>query len=98
MKEEIIERINEINPDLIAEVAYGKIIPRELADIPKHRVTTIYHYYPNIRGCSPIHSAILNGDTESVSDIMHIEEELDAGDDFHGKRGNNGRGHAGNFV
>ena len=59
--EKIIEKIKEINPDLIVVVAYGKILPK-------------------YRGASPIHSAILNGDTKSGVSIMYIEEGLDSGD------------------
>lgn len=79
--EEIIEKIKEINPDLIVVVAYGKIIPNEIIEIPKYGIINVHSsLLPKYRGASPIHSAILNGDTESGVSIMYIEEELDAGD------------------
>ena len=79
--EEIINRIKEINPDLIIVVAYGKIIPKSIIDIPKYGIINVHSsLLPKYRGASPIHSAILNGDTESGVSIMYIEEELDAGD------------------
>ena len=79
--EEVISRIKEINPDLIVVVAYGKIIPREIIDIPKYGIINVHSsLLPKYRGASPIHSAILNGDTETGVSIMYIEEELDAGD------------------
>lgn len=78
---EIIEKIKEINPDLIVVVAYGKIIPKEIIDIPKYGIINVHSsLLPKYRGASPIHSAILNGDTETGVSIMYIEEELDAGD------------------
>ncbi len=79
--EELINEIKEINPDLIVVVAYGKIIPKEIIDIPKYGIINVHSsLLPKYRGASPIHSAILNGDTESGVSIMYIEEELDAGD------------------
>ena len=79
--DEVISRIKEINPDLIVVVAYGKIIPREIIDIPKYGIINVHSsLLPKYRGASPIHSAILNGDTETGVSIMYIEEELDAGD------------------
>ena len=78
---EIIEKIKEINPDLIVVVAYGKIIPKEIIDIPKYGIINVHSSLrPKYRGASPIHSAILNGEKETGVSIMYIEEELDAGD------------------
>ena len=78
---EIAEKIKEINPDLIIVVAYGKIIPKEIIDIPKFGIINVHSsLLPMYRGASPIHSAVLNGDKETGVSIMYIEEELDAGD------------------
>jgi len=66
---------------LIVVVAYGKIIPKEIIDIPKYGIINVHSsLLPKYRGASPIHSAILNGDKETGVSIMYIEEELDAGD------------------
>ena len=79
--EKIIEKIKEINPDLIVVVAYGKILPKEIIDIPKYGIINVHSsLLPKYRGASPIHSAILNGDTKSGVSIMYIEEGLDSGD------------------
>ncbi|ASQ48351.1 methionyl-tRNA formyltransferase [Leptotrichia sp. oral taxon 498] len=79
--EKIIKKIKEINPDLIVVVAYGKILPKEIIDIPKYGIINVHSsLLPKYRGASPIHSAILNGDTESGVSIMYIEEGLDSGD------------------
>lgn len=78
---EITGKIKEANPDLIVVVAYGKIIPKEIIDIPKYGIINVHSsLLPKYRGASPIHSAILNGDKETGVSIMYIEEELDAGD------------------
>lgn len=79
--EEVINKIKEINPDLIVVVAYGKILPKEIIDIPKYKIINVHSsLLPKYRGASPIHSAILNGDTETGVSIMYIEEGLDSGD------------------
>ena len=79
--EKIIEKIKEINPDLIVVVAYGKILPKEIIDIPKYGIINVHSsLLPKYRGASPIHSAILNGDTKSGVSIMYIGEGLDSGD------------------
>lgn len=79
--EEIINKIKKINPDLIVVVAYGKIIPNDIINLPKYGIINVHSsVLPKYRGASPIHSAILNGDTETGVSIMYIEEELDAGD------------------
>ncbi len=79
--EEVIEKIKKINPDLIVVVAYGKIIPKEIIDIPKYGIINVHSsLLPKYRGASPIHSAILNGDDITGVSIMYIEEKLDAGD------------------
>lgn len=79
--EEVIAKIKEINPDLIIVVAYGKILPKEIIDIPKYGIINVHSsLLPKYRGASPIHSAILNGDKESGVSIMYIEEGLDSGD------------------
>jgi methionyl-tRNA formyltransferase len=78
---ELINKIKEINPDLIVVVAYGKIIPKEIIDIPRYGIINVHSsLLPKYRGASPIHSAILNGDKETGVSIMYIEEELDSGD------------------
>lgn len=79
--EEVIAKIKEITPDLIVVVAYGKILPKEIIDIPKYGIINVHSsLLPKYRGASPIHSAILNGDKESGVSIMYIEEGLDSGD------------------
>ena len=79
--EEVIAKIKGITPDLIVVVAYGKILPKEIIDIPKYGIINVHSsLLPKYRGASPIHSAILNGDKESGVSIMYIEEGLDSGD------------------
>ncbi len=73
--------IKELNPDLIVVVAYGKILPKEIIEIPKYGVINVHSsLLPKYRGAAPINAAIIHGEKESGVSIMYIAEELDAGD------------------
>jgi methionyl-tRNA formyltransferase len=79
--EETLNIVRELNPDLIVVVAYGKILPKELIDIPKYGVINVHSsLLPKYRGAAPIHAAMINGEKETGVTIMYIAEELDAGD------------------
>lgn len=79
--EETIELVRGLNPDLIVVVAYGKILPQELIDIPEKGIINVHSsLLPKYRGAAPIHAAIINGEKESGVTIMDIVKELDAGD------------------
>lgn len=67
-------------PDLFLVVAYGKIIPEEILNIPKLGSINIhYSLLPKYRGASPVESAILNGDTETGITIQKMEYKMDTG-------------------
>lgn len=75
-----IEKIRELNPDLIIVVAYGKIIPKKIIEIPKFGIINIHpSLLPKYRGPSPIQTAILNGEKKTGVSIMLIDEEMDHG-------------------
>lgn len=77
----IITKLKEINPDIIVVVAYGKILPNNLIEIPKYGTINVHaSILPKYRGAAPIHAAIINGEKETGVTIMYIAEELDAGD------------------
>ncbi|MGL5579242.1 MAG: methionyl-tRNA formyltransferase, partial [Fusobacteriaceae bacterium] len=79
--EETIEIVRGLEPDLIVVVAYGKIIPQEIIDIPKYGIINVHSsILPKFRGAAPINAAIVAGDKETGVTIMDIELELDAGD------------------
>ena len=79
--EALIEEIKNMQPDLIVVVAYGKILPKEVLDIPKYGIINLHSsLLPRFRGAAPINAAIINGDKKSGVSIMYVEEELDAGD------------------
>lgn len=73
-------KIEKLNPDLIILAAYGKIIPKEILDIPKHGSLNIHpSLLPRWRGPSPVQYTILNGDKETGVTIMKMAEKVDSG-------------------
>ena len=66
--------------DLFIVVAYGKIIPKNIIEIPKLGSINIhYSLLPKYRGASPVESAILNGDNATGVSIQKMEFKLDSG-------------------
>lgn len=78
---EFIEEIRNLNPDVICVVAYGKILPKELLEIPKYGCINVHpSLLPKYRGSTPIQTAIINGDKTTGVTTMYMDEELDSGD------------------
>ncbi len=78
---EFINKIKEINPDVICVVAYGKILPKEILDIPKYGCINVHaSLLPKYRGAAPIQWAILNGDKETGVTTMYMDVGMDTGD------------------
>lgn len=76
----LIEKIKDLKPDLAIIAAYGKILPKEILEIPRLGFINVHpSLLPKYRGASPIQSAILNGETETGVTIMKIDEEMDHG-------------------
>jgi methionyl-tRNA formyltransferase len=76
-----IKLINDLEPDLIIVVAYGKILPKEIIDAPQYGTINVHaSLLPKYRGAAPVQWAIMNGEKETGITIMKVIEELDAGD------------------
>ncbi len=81
------ERLRDVREELEAMalevgvvVAYGKLIPRWLLNLPKHGVLNVHpSLLPRYRGASPIPHAILSGDPQTGVTVIRLVEELDAG-------------------
>jgi methionyl-tRNA formyltransferase len=77
---DVINFLAEKNFDLFIVVAYGKIIPETLINLPKHGTLNIhYSLLPRWRGASPVEAALLHGDTETGVCIQQMVYQLDAG-------------------
>ena len=73
--------IRELAPELIVVAAYGRILPNDILECPPKGCINVHSsLLPAYRGAAPINWAILNGDKETGVTIMHMAEELDAGD------------------
>jgi len=73
--------IKELDCELIVVVAYGKILPKEILDIPPLGCINIHgSILPKYRGAAPIQHAILNGEKETGVTSQFISEKMDAGD------------------
>lgn len=71
----------EIDPDLIAVVAYGKILPKNVLEYPKYGCINVHaSLLPKYRGAAPIQRAIMDGERETGVSIMYMAEGLDTGD------------------
>lgn len=76
-----IERINSFKPDIIVVVAYGKILPKEVLDIPKYGCFNGHaSLLPKYRGAAPIQWSVINGDKKTGITIMQMDVGLDTGD------------------
>ena len=76
-----MEIIRQHNPELIVVAAYGRILPNDILDFPTCGCINVHSsLLPKYRGAAPIHWAILQGEEKSGVTIMHMAEELDAGD------------------
>ena len=79
--EEFINEIKNLKPDVICVVAYGKILPREILEIPKFGCINVHgSLLPKYRGAAPIQWAVLNGDKETGITTMYMNEGMDTGD------------------
>ena len=79
--EEFINAIKKINPDVICVVAYGKILPKEILEIPRYGCVNVHgSLLPRYRGAAPIQWAVLNGDKETGITTMYMDEGMDTGD------------------
>ena len=78
---EFIEEIKNLNPDVICVVAYGKILPKEILEIPKLGCINVHgSLLPKYRGAAPIQWAVLNGDKITGVTTMYMDEGMDTGD------------------
>lgn len=76
-----LETLKEISPDIIVVVAYGKILPKEILDLPKYCCINVHaSLLPRYRGAAPIQRCVLDGEKETGVTTMLMAEGLDTGD------------------
>lgn len=79
--EEFINQIKKLGPDVICVVAYGKILPQEILDIPKKGCINVHgSLLPQYRGAAPIQWSVINGDKVTGITTMYMDAGMDTGD------------------
>jgi len=79
--QDFMKTLTDLNPDLIIVAAYGKILPKEILDIPSKGCINIHgSLLPKHRGAAPVQQAILEGETKTGITLMQMAEGMDTGD------------------
>ena len=76
-----LSTLEELKPELIVVVAYGRILPDYVLDFPKHGCINAHaSILPKYRGAAPIQRAIIDGETKTGVSVMQMDAGLDTGD------------------
>ena len=80
-EEEAVEQLRQLKPDVCAVVAYGRILPQKVLDIPAKGCVNIHaSILPQYRGSAPYQWAVLDGLPETGVTAQHMALKMDAGD------------------
>lgn len=73
--------IKSLRPDILVVVAYGRILPDDMLEVPKYGAINVHaSLLPKYRGAAPIQWAVLNGDKITGVTTMYLASEMDTGD------------------
>jgi methionyl-tRNA formyltransferase len=79
----VADTLRAWQPDIGVVVAYGRIIPESLLEVPRFGMINVHaSLLPKYRGAAPVHRAVIAGEAETGVTIMRVAPELDAGDMF----------------
>ena len=80
-EDETVKQLRDLQPDVVAVVAYGRILPQRVLDIPQKGCINIHaSVLPSYRGSAPYQWAVLDGCKETGVTAMYLCREMDAGD------------------
>ncbi|MCT4687366.1 methionyl-tRNA formyltransferase [Vallitalea sp.] len=80
-EKDFVEAMEHINPDVIVVIAFGKILPKRILDLPKYGCINVHaSLLPKYRGAGPIQWSIINGEAETGITTMYMDVGLDTGD------------------
>ena len=80
-KDETLEELKALEPELIVVVAYGKILPRAVLELPRFGCINVHgSLLPKYRGAAPIQWTVLNGDPVGGVTTMFMADGIDTGD------------------
>lgn len=78
---EFLETLRALSPALLVVVAYGKILPQEVLDVPRHGCLNVHaSLLPQYRGAAPIQWSIIRGETVTGVTLMRMDAGMDTGD------------------
>lgn len=76
-----LQQLQALKPDVLAVVAYGRILPDEFLSLPKYGAVNVHaSLLPKYRGAAPIQWAVLNGDRTTGVSTMYLAHDMDTGD------------------
>ena len=76
-----VEILEQLKPDLVVVVAYGKILPDDFLSYPEYGCINVHaSILPKYRGASPIQYAVLNGDKVTGVTVQQMDSGIDTGD------------------
>ena len=79
--DEVVERVASLRPDLIVVVAYGKILPKAILELPLLGCVNVHgSLLPKYRGAAPIQWSVIKGEAVTGVTTMYMDEGLDTGD------------------
>jgi methionyl-tRNA formyltransferase len=79
--EEFLKQLEELRPDIICVVAYGKILPKGILELPRYGCINVHaSLLPKYRGAAPINWAIIRGEKVTGITTMKMDEGMDTGD------------------
>ncbi len=79
--QEFIEEMEKLKPDAICVVAYGKLLPKKILNIPQYGCINVHgSLLPKYRGAAPIQWAVLNGEKVTGVTTMYMDVGMDTGD------------------
>ena len=79
--EEVLNILKDIAPDFLTVVAYGKILPQEVLDIPRLGAINVHgSLLPKYRGSAPMQWSIINGEKVTGITTMYMDAGMDTGD------------------
>lgn len=78
---EALSILQQLAPELVVVVAYGKILPKELLEVPPMGCINVHaSLLPKYRGAGPIQWSVINGEKETGVTTMYMAEGMDTGD------------------
>ncbi len=79
--DEALEFFKSLEPDVAVVVAYGKILPQAILDVPKYGCINIHgSILPKYRGSAPIQWAVIDGEKKTGVTSMQMDAGIDTGD------------------